>query len=118
VNTERIKEYVMAMGDFSREEIEKYGFILEAAVKSVPDMLKDGADVNDARIMLLAAAKAYCKISCLSSEESGVTSFKAGDVSFSEKAGFVKSAAEEIYKSALADCREFLKDSGFAFLGV
>lgn len=118
MNTEKIKEYLMAMGDFGREEIEKYSFILEASITGVLDMLNDSADVNDARIMLLMAAKAYCKISCLSSAESGVTSFSAGDVSFSEKAGSVKSGAEDIYKSALADCREFLNDSGFVFLGV
>lgn len=48
---EKIKEYLMAMGNFSAEDMEKYKFILDASVTSVLDMLNDSADVTDDRIM-------------------------------------------------------------------
>lgn len=114
---EKIKEYLAAMGNYSEEDIEKYKFILDASVTSVLDILSDDADVNDARIMQLMAARAYYKICCIDSNSS-VISFTAGDVSFSEKAGAAISGAEAIYKSALQDCSRFIQDSGFAFLGV
>lgn len=114
---EKIKEYLAAMGNYSEEDMEKYKFILDASVTSVLDMLNDDADVNDARIMQLMAARAYYKICCLDSASS-VTSFAAGDISFSERAGAALNGAEEIYKTALNDCRQFVNDTGFAFLGV
>ncbi len=118
MDLQKIKDYLMAMGDFTAEEIEKYGFILESSVTSVLDLLKDSADVNDARIMLLMAAKAYYKICCLPSFSDGVTSFSAGDVSITEKEGIALNGAKEIYNTALSDCREFINDNSFAFLGI
>lgn len=115
---EKIKEYLMAMGNYSAEDIDKYKFILDASVTSVLDALNDSADVNDARIMQLMAARAYCKICCLESSSGGVTGFTAGDVSITEKAGAALDSAKEIYSLALADCRQFINDTGFAFLGV
>nr|DAU22416.1 MAG TPA: hypothetical protein [Caudoviricetes sp.] len=115
---EKIKEYLMAMGNFSAEDMEKYKFILDASVTSVLDMLNDSADVTDDRIMQLMASRAYLKICCIDSAESGVTSFKAGDVSYTEKAGTALDGAKEIYRIALDDCSQFINDAGFAFLGV
>ena len=37
---EKIKEYLMAMGNFSAEDMEKYKFILDASVTSVLDMIR------------------------------------------------------------------------------
>lgn len=108
----------MAMGNLSAEDTEKYKFILDASVTSVLDMLNESADVTDDRIMQLMAARAYLKICCIDSDESGVTSFKAGDVSYTEKAGTALDGAKEIYALALDDCRQFISDTGFAFLGV
>lgn len=115
---EKIKEYLMAMGNFSAEDMEKYKFILDASVTSVLDMLNDSADVTDDRIMQLMASRAYLKICYIDSAESGVTSFKAGDVSYTEKAGTALDGAKEIYRIALDDCSQFINDAGFAFLGV
>ncbi len=118
MNYEKIKEYLMAMGNFSTEDIEKYKFILDASVTSVLDMLNDFADVADDRIMQLMAARAYLKICCIDSDESGVTSFQAGDVSFTQKAETALDGAKKIYALALDECSQFITDSGFAFLGV
>lgn len=115
---EKIKEYLMAMGDFTEEELEKYSFMLEASVTNVLDMLNDSADVHDARIMQLMAAGAYYKICCLGAASGGVTGFTAGDVSYTEKAGTELAGAKEIYALALKDCSRFLNDTGFAFSGV
>lgn len=115
---EKVKEYLMAMGNLSAEDIEKYKFILDASVTSVLDILNDSADVADDRIMQLMASRAYLKICCVDGTENGVTSFKAGDVSYTEKAGAALDGAREIYALALADCSQFISDAGFAFLGV
>lgn len=118
MNYEKIKEYLMAMGNFSAEDMDKYKFILDASVTSVLDMLNDTADVTDDRILQLMASRAYLKICCLDKVENGVTSFKAGDVSYTEKESTALDGAREIYNLALADCSQFINDSGFAFLGV
>lgn len=118
MNYEKIKEYLIAMGDFSAEDIEKYKFILDASVTSVLDMLNESADITDDRILQLMAARAYYKICCFDSSTGGTASFKAGDVSYTDKTATAIDGAREIYRLALDDCSQFVTDTGFAFLGV
>lgn len=80
-------------------------------------MIKDEGYENDPRLIQLAAAKAYYSIMCSAEFSGGVTSFKAGDVSVSERAGSV-SGAERLLRFAMNDCKGLVRSECFAFLGV
>ena len=59
IDTELVKKTVALMGGFDNEEIEKYNQFISAASLSVSEFLNEDTDENDARIIQLAAAKAY-----------------------------------------------------------
>ncbi len=111
--SERVKKAVSDLTGLSESELEGYGLIIENAAQAVKDMLTDSE--SDKGIMLTAAKAAY-EIS-LYKYGDGVTSFKAGDVSFSMNGEAVKNA-ERAYENALSDCRDIIKDSGFVFRSV
>lgn len=117
INKELVKESIMLMGDFEYGELEAYAPFIDAAVAAVWDVLKDGVDENDPRIIQLAAAKAYKSIILSATEADGFTSFSAGSISVTQKTDSLGNA-EDLYAGALSDCSGLLSDSGFAFLGV
>ena len=57
------------MGDFTRNELEAYDPFIDASIACVFEMIKDGVDENDPRIIQLAAAKAYKSIALCASEK-------------------------------------------------
>ena len=117
INKELVKESIMLMGDFEYEELEAYEPFIDAAIAGVFEMVKDGVDENDPRIVQLAAAKAYKSIALCASESDGVTSFTAGSVSVTQDPDAFDNS-EDYYANALADCSSLISDQGFAFLGV
>lgn len=116
-NKELVKESIMLMGDFEQEELEVYAPFIDAAIAGVFEMIRDGVDENDPRIIQLAAAKAYKSIALCASESDGVTSFTAGSVSVTQDPELF-SNAEDYYANALADCSALVSDQSFAFIGV
>ena len=117
INIELVKESIMLMGDFEYEDLEAFSPFIEAAAASVFELVKDGADENDPRIVQLAAAKAYKSIALCASENDGVKAFTAGSVSVTLDPDALGNA-EDYYACALADCSALISDQGFAFLGV
>lgn len=117
IDTKLALESLKAMGDFENGFEQKYSSLINASAKSVCEMLKDGVDENDPRVIQLVAAKAFYAITNTATFSDGVTSFSAGDISITEKVDFAKNA-KEILQSAKADCRCLILDDGFAFLGV
>lgn len=117
INKELVIKSVMLMGDFEAEELEAYELFIDAAIAGVSEIIKNGVDENDPRIIQLAAAKAYKSIALGASESDGVTSFTAGSVSVNLDTDFLNNS-EEYYANALADCSALVSDQGFAFLGV
>ena len=124
IDTELVKKTVALMGGFDNEEIEKYNQFISAASLSVSEFLNEDTDENDARIIQLAAAKAYNSICCIAENADGITSFTAGEITVKQNSN-LKDFAEEALNSAIKDCKQLLKPNsgldeanGFAFLGV
>ncbi len=109
---ERVKAAVSTLSGLDEGELDEYVFIIESAVNGVNKMMKSA---EPEKCALLAAARAAYEIALLRS--GGVTSFKAGDVSFTVNADAVKNA-KEIYENALADCSDVVNDGGFVFKTV
>ncbi|MDE6723532.1 MAG: hypothetical protein K2J55_04975 [Eubacterium sp.] len=124
IDTKLVKKTVALMGGFDEEEVEKYNPFILAASLSVDEFLNEDADENDARIIQLAAAKAYNSICCIAENADAITSFTAGEITVKQDSN-LKDFAEEVLSSAFKDCKQLLKPNseldetnGFAFLGV
>lgn len=117
IDIKLVEESLKAMGDFEVGFEQKYSALIKASLKSICELLKDGVDENDPRVINFAAAKAFFAISNSASFSDGVTSFSASGISITEKLDFAKNA-KEILKNAEEDCRCLIRDDGFAFLGV
>lgn len=124
IDTELVKKAVALMGGFDDKEIETYSQFILAASLSVSELLGRHADEKDARVIQLAAAKAYNSICCIAEKAEGITSFTAGGVTVKQDTDF-KGLAAEALASAVNDCKPLFKSvsgldekNGFAFLGV
>lgn len=124
IDTALVKKAAALMGGFDDEEIEKYNQFILAASLSVSELLGEDADENDARVIQLAAAKAYCSICRLAENADGITSFTAGEITIKQDAD-LSDFAEDVLNAALNDCKPLFKSvseldetNGFAFLGV
>lgn len=110
-----ISELMLIM-DCSREDAERYGTYIEAASGSVCSLLKSDADENDARIVHLCAAKTYYTI-LLTDDNGSLSSFKAGDVSYTIEKNSLENA-RVLLENAYADCTDLIASGGFAFKAV
>ncbi len=117
IDTKLAQESLKVMGDFEDGFEQKYSSLIKASAKAVCEILKDGVDENDPRVIQFVAAKAFFAITNSASFSDGVTSFSASGISITEKQDFAKNA-KEILQIAKADCRCLILDDGFAFLGV
>lgn len=85
---------------------------------SIKKELKNNADTSDPRVISTAAAKAFYLL-CLkekAAEKSGVTAFKAGDISISQSGGETDGkimTAEKLYEDERRKLLPLLEDRGF-----
>ena len=124
VDTELVKKTVALMGGFDDEETEKYNQLILAASLSVSELLDKSTDEKDARVIQLAATKAYNSICCIAENAESITSFTAGEITIKQDTD-LKSFADAALSAAMNDCRPLFKSAleldetnGFAFLGV
>lgn len=96
---------------------EKYSSTIDYACETISRQANDDADLTDVRLVFLAAAQANYIINCSVSDSAGVTSFTAGDVSFTQS-GETGSNAKEILETAKQNAESLISRSGFAFIGV
>lgn len=86
------------------------------SLEEVRARLKDGADANDPRLERAAAGLAFYKLMIRRISEDGtVASFKAGDVSVSQKSGELLDLAVKVRNEALAAAVPLLNDDLFLF---
>lgn len=112
-----VKEQLKNLLHCDDSQAEEYEIYISNAVSCVMPLLKNQEDENDGRVVFLCAAKAYYQINLAEFSTDGVTSFKAGDVSF-EKDMSALTNAKELYKTALDDCTAVLDTDAFAFRTV
>lgn len=99
------------------KQLERYEAYINNAVLSTASLLKDVQDENDSRIIRFCAVKAYYQIVLADNEDDGITSFKAGDVSYTKDSSSAE-RAEKMLKLAMRDCGELIKNSSFSFKAV
>lgn len=113
-----VKNELMLIMECSEDEVQKYEMYVQNVCCCVFDLLKNEKYENRAEIIHLCAAKAFYKISLIKEAgNSGVKSFKAGDISYTVD-NSLSSAAEKVLKDAVADCRNLLADDEFVFKAV
>lgn len=98
-------------------ELEKYKSCAESAAAYVAALLKDAEHENDSRIVHLCAVRALYQITLLKDFGDDVTSFKAGDVSYT-KGGSCIAQARELLAQAVLECGTLIRCTGFAFEAV
>ncbi len=112
-----VKAELMRALQCDAAQLEEYEPYINNAVACVAPILKNPDDENDMRIVRLCAMKAYVQIALTDNSDCGVTSFKAGDVSYTMDT-FSAERAESLLASAMRDCRDLLKNSKFSFKAV
>lgn len=112
-----IKNKLIDIFHYSEAELETYSSFIEGAVDYAAHILIEEEKANDARIVNLCAVKAYYQIVLTSCADDGITSFKAGDISYTRDLSSV-SRAKALLETALADCSDLIKNSRFSFKAV
>lgn len=113
-NISLVKNELLKIFNGDSDSIADFEGYIEAAVACVYSSLNDTDYENDPRIIHLCAVKALNQIALTRQQDDGITSFKAGDISFSKDMSSV-TIAKELLKNAYADCRDLLKSKTFAF---
>lgn len=111
-NSNQITEELSLLLGADENDIEKYNNIINHCVECVKAKLKNKDDSEDSGIIHLCAVKAYYQIVLMQEDE--ISSFSAGDVSYSKNSSAVDKA-EKLLKAAEKDCCTLLKCSDFAF---
>lgn len=117
IDTQKVYEYIKAIGNYDDDEISRYAPLIDNAVCAVSQSLGDGVDMDDARVICLAGAKANYTICLAKASGDGVVDFKAGDISISQSNDYIVQA-KQLLELAYEDCAMLVVDDGFAFLGV
>lgn len=111
-----VENELMKALNCDNEQINEYESYINNAIASVASLLKNPQDENDARIVNLCAMRAYYQI-ILMSDNDDITSFKAGDVSYTKDTSSV-SRARALLDFALESCSDLVQNNGFAFKAV
>ena len=98
----KIKAEFITLSSLSEEDAGKYQSLIEMECEY---------------IIFLCAAKAYYRY-MLTNQSDGITSFKAGDVSYSLDTSSALENARAIYNFALEQCASLIKNNHFAFEAV
>lgn len=112
-----VKEEVIKISSLSENQIDKYDNFILSCVSCIEPLLKDKENENDARIVHFCAVKVYYQIMLTEQNNDGITSFQAGDVSYTVDAS-AADKAKVLLDIARDDCKDLLQNSSFAFKAV
>lgn len=110
-----VKDELKALLNLKDEEIGNYDSLIFCAVSWVNSLIRQEQSENDVLIVHLCAAKAYYQISLMQND--GVSSFSAGEVSFSVSNNSLN-CAEKLLEDALLSCGDLIVNSSFSFKAV
>ncbi len=113
-----IQNELKAISGFDDDTLNRYESCIKNAAICVNAMLGDKADENDSRVIYLCAVKAYYTILLLQNQNDGITSFKAGDVSYTCSEAVSISAVKTLLETAMNDCSTLIKKDTFVFKAV
>ena len=90
--------------------------LCRSAAAEVGDIMNEGADPGDIRLIMLAASIAYCRYLVFQSAgEGSATNYRAGDITIIKQYAEKLKASEKIQAEALAAARPLVKDVNFVF---
>ena len=118
VNELDVFEILRNLTDISSSETQQALDLCCQCFDSLEKELKCEADTDDPRFLNAVAAKAFYLI-CVkekSAQQSGVKSFKAGDLSISQSCGEIDGklkTAEALYEKEMKKLLPLLEDTGF-----
>ena len=92
----KIKAEFITLSSLSEEDAGKYQSLIEMECEYINSLLKSSDDENNSCVIFLCAAKAYYRY-MLTNQSDGITSFKAGDVSYSLDTSSALENARAIY---------------------
>lgn len=112
-----VKDELMTALHCDAFQLEEYESYIKNAVASVQSILKNTEDENDIRVVHLCAMQVYYQIVLTEDAGDAITSFKAGDVSYTKDASSVV-RAKNLLDLAMSNCSDLVKNNGFAFKAV
>lgn len=112
-----VKAELACIMNCGEDEIEQYMLYIHNSVGYVSSVIRNTDDENDARILHLCAVRAFYSILLTQSTNDGISSFKAGDVSYTMDMSALK-GAKALLDMAVQSCSDLIKTEGFAFEAV
>ena len=110
-----VKNQLVIISQMTEEEIEKYENCINSSIEYVFSALVSEEYCNDSRVIHLCAVNAFLKIALIKEADSdGISSFSAGDVSFSRDASSLD-RIKLLYELARDECKDMVVDNGFSF---
>ena len=113
----KVKKDFITLSSLSEEEAGKYESLIYMETEYINSLLKNDGDENKNTVVFLCAARAYYQY-VLTNQSEGITSFKAGDVSYSIDTSSNLENAKAICNFAFEQCTSLIKDKGFTFEAV
>ena len=107
--------------NYGEPELENGAFssLCRAACEEISPLVKEGADMNDIRLLNLAAATVRCVLAEREgAKEGSLVSFRAGDVAVGTDCSAVIKRALDEKKRRCEAALPLLDDSGFCFMQV
>ncbi len=112
-----VKKELACIMNCGEDELEQYMTYINNSVGYVQAVIKNTDDENDTKIIYLCAVRAFYCILLTQSTNDGITSFKAGDVSYTMDRSALK-GAKALLDMAVQACSDLIKTKGFAFEAV
>ncbi len=118
ISVEKVKECLLSLTQLDTETLDEKEIVIENALGYIQSIVRDYTEADEPRVVMLAAARANYLIALLNSSENGVSSFKAGDVSFTKESGSYTESAKAFYESTLGENNDLIRQNGFIFEAV
>lgn len=116
---EQVYDQFCRMAQIDEDSVRNASAFCESAIATLSCRLKTDADSSDIRLVMAAAALALCRyMQAVSTEESDVTSMKAGDVTISKNSALTLDSVKKLAESTLGDARELFIDTAFTFRAI
>ncbi|MCC8073248.1 MAG: hypothetical protein LIO62_03890 [Clostridiales bacterium] len=109
-----VKTAFSSLMGITEDEAEDYKSNIESVIESVSDKLADSQYENNSAVVYYCAVKAFYRQVLLENTQSGITSFSAGDVSYT-KGTTSEENARLLLETALAECGGVINEGSFAF---
>lgn len=118
IDVKEVEKSLIDVFGYSEETLKEREGLIENAVNFVEHAVKSYKKKDEQRLVFLTAARANFYLALIGEKEGGVTSFKAGDVSFTRGEGNDVELAKSFFDAAAQDCADLIKNNAFVFRSV